>query len=303
MMWQGVVRYVGAGALPWPYWSSKFVCKLTTRQFQLQGQLGRADIDVCFDAAAIVSPGHRDCDVNANRNAQAKPELAFLLSALGSMCFQPGNLDILKQWRDIYSAHRLAFRRKGPSVWPRDIPFRAFTWKAKDERFNIDLLCIGVDVKIYRLFPSRREPSLPGVPVSDLSQATSTATYLCHDALRAPIVAFYLGVVTWHFRTKVRRKLLDISQDLSSQRYSSISPAEKAWMVGLVVKALDYSVPNKSVSFYSAAGQSLTHVCPVKCFTCSLRWIIPFSFSTPVKHGAIPGTSEFPPTTITTYMN
>jgi hypothetical protein len=96
MMRQGIVRYVGAGALPWPYWGSKFVCEPTTRQVQSQDQLGRADINVCFDAAAIVSPGHRDCDINANRDAQSKPEPAFHLSALGSMCFQPGDLDALK---------------------------------------------------------------------------------------------------------------------------------------------------------------------------------------------------------------
>jgi hypothetical protein len=116
MMWQGIVRYFGAGALPWPYWGSKFVCKPTTRQVQFQGQLGRADINVCFDAAAIVSPGHRDCDINANRDAQSKPEPAFHLSVLGSVCFKLGDLDIFKQWRDLRSARRLVFRSKVPSV-------------------------------------------------------------------------------------------------------------------------------------------------------------------------------------------
>jgi hypothetical protein len=146
MMRQGIVGYVGARALSWPYWSSKFVCKPTTRQFQIQGQLGRADIGVCFDAAAIVSPGHRDCNINANSDAQLKPKPAFHRSAPGSMCFELGDLDISKQGRDLRSAHRLAFRSKVPSVWPGDIVFRAFTGKAQDEGFNIDLLCIKVDV-------------------------------------------------------------------------------------------------------------------------------------------------------------
>ena len=116
MMRQGIVRYVGAGALPWRYWGSKFVCKPTTRQFQFQSQVGRADIGACFDAAPIVSPGHRDYDINANRNAQSKPEPAFHLSALGSTCFKLRDLDVLKQWQDLRSAHRLAFRSKVPSV-------------------------------------------------------------------------------------------------------------------------------------------------------------------------------------------
>jgi hypothetical protein len=210
-----------------------------------------------------------------------------------------GDLDISEQWRDLRSAHQLAFRSKVPSVWPRDIAFRAFTGNAQDKGFNIDFPCIEVNVTKYiDSCPVRSQVSLEHQLVTSLAASRPT-TYLGHDVLRAPIVTFFLGVVTWLSRKKVRWKLLDISQDLSSQRYSGISPAEKAWMVGPVVKALDHGVPNKAVSFLRSRLIAYSRL-PVKCITCSSRWIIPFSFSTVVKRGTIAGTSELPPTTITT---
>jgi hypothetical protein len=65
------------------------------------------------------------------------------------MGFKLGHLDKSKQWCHLCSTHRVAFRCKVPSVWPRDIAFSAFIGKAQDEGFNIDLPSIEGNVIKY----------------------------------------------------------------------------------------------------------------------------------------------------------